>query len=255
MAITFIGSNDVGISNGGNSTLDLTTATPAGPSDGDLIVICSSTFGRAGNEGRIGNALSYTEIFDVTNTNRLRIAYKVFAAGETGPVVEGSGNAADGLAVIFSIFRGQNTATPIDVAITSATGSSADPDPAAITPASDDCAIVVFAGSSSDDPNITSPTNYTEIEDRGITETNSASASNAYRILSGGAGASENPGTFTLWTTGAWVAATVAIRPVQAAGQPAAKRMGGVPFANYRSPFSMWRSPLLLPRRPALIGI
>lgn len=226
MALSFIGAATATATNGGNATFNLAAANPSGPSDGDLVVIISGTFGRAGNEGRIGNALSYVPLVDVTATTRLRVAYKVFGSSETAPVVEGSGNTADALVAACIILRGQD-ASPIDVTSTTANGSSADPDPASITPVSNDCAIITLATSGVNDGGVLAPTNYTRVAQNAAADTNNITTAIAYRILTGGAGSPEDPATFTAWSSGAWVAATVAIRPAGAGAATGGPLVGG----------------------------
>ncbi len=223
MAITFVGCNVGTATNGGNVTHSATVLLDSGGSTvsaavGDLLVVASTTFGRAGNEGRIGNALSYTQDVDTTpGTQRFRVAYKIYVSGENSVVAEGSGNAADAMASVIFCFRGVDTSTPLDVATTTANATSTNPDPPAITPTNNNCAILVFAGSAVNDGSVTKPTGYTDFgtaqSSISDSDTNSSTIAGAYKILSGGGGASENPGSWTAWTSGAWVAATMALRP------------------------------------------
>ena len=257
MALSFVGADSGTNTNGGNVTFDLSTVSPQ---VGDIVFIVSAVFGRAGTEGRIGNALSYTEIVDTTNTTRVRVAYKVFATGETGPVIEGSGNIADATVGVWSIFRGQDTSTPIDVTTTTATGSSTNPDPPSITPTSNDCMILAMSGSGVNDTTPGTITSYTTASNATRADDNPMSVALAYRLLSGGAGSGENPAAWSGWSTGAWVSATVAIRPAAAAaGQPTVKRMGGVKYVSgfrFNQGGNLWRKAgeLLLPR-PSIIRV
>lgn len=215
MAITFIGSTSGTAINGGNVTLTLSGIS--GIATGDLVYIASGTFGRAGNEGRIGNALGFTADRDVTNTIRLRTAYKIYNSGTDGTcTVEGSTNAADGMTAVAFVFRGTNAGTfALDVTSTTATGSSTNPDPPSITPTDANCCIIAGAVSAVVDATPGTITNYTEPTTfvNTASDTNNSTTAMAYRILSGGAGAAENPAAFSSWSTAAWVSFSVALRP------------------------------------------
>lgn len=210
MAIAFVVEVAGGTSNGVNRDLDISGLA----SVGDLVLVVSSAFGRAGNEGRIGNALGYTQIADVTNTQRVRVAWKIYVSGENTVTVEGSGNAADATCGYLMIFNGFQAGTPIDVTPTTATGNSTNPDCPAITPAHNNCMIVALAGSSAADATPGTVASYTQPTTPGAQgiDTNNASAAGVYRLLSGGGGSPENPAAWSAWLTGTWVGVTVAIR-------------------------------------------
>ena len=260
MAISFVGFNGDNVINGGNLSIDLTAASPSAPSDGDLCIGLSYVFDRSGNEGRIGNALSYTPLVDnTTGTYRLRVAWKNFVTGDTPVAIEGSGNANDGTVGQVYIFRGHDSSTPFDVTTTETNATSTNPDPPAIVPSSDDCMIVAMSGSSNIDSTPGTVASYTVITGRAANDINPARVNTAYRLLSGGGGASENPAAWSSWSSGVWVSVTAAIRPAGvAAGQPYAKRMGGVGFVQgFRrgQNTNLWRKAgeLLIPNKGRLI--
>jgi hypothetical protein len=215
MAIAFRGHDIIAVTNGNSATFTfLSPNSGSVPVAGDVVVIVSGAFGRAGNEGRIGNALGYTEVNDLTaTTRRIRVAWKVFVAGETGPVVEGTGNNADAMAAVAIWFSGVDTTNPFSTTNTTATGNSTNPDPPAITPADNDCAIVVLAGSGIHDATPGTITNYNVLASASASDTNPNSATIAYRLLSGGSGSPENPAAFTTWAAGNWGVVTAALKP------------------------------------------
>lgn len=212
MAISIIGAVNATAVDGGNATIDISSLSPQ---VNDLVVIGSETATRGGNEGRIGNALSYTQDKTGTSGQKFRTAYKKYVSGEDTITIEGSGNASDALAAVAIVLRGQDTTTPLDVASTITGGNSTNPDCPSITPSNNDCCILAIAGSLISDSSVTSPTNYTKPTNGSINavDTNSCTIAISYRLLSGGGGAAENPASYTSWSTGPWYGATMAILP------------------------------------------
>lgn len=218
MAIAFRGSVAAGANNGNNVSLALSTIS--GITTGDRVVIVSGAGpNRAGNEGRIGNALGFTEIIDqsVSNVIRARAAHKSYNSATDGTcTVEGSGNTADGTAAVAFAFSGVDSTTPIDVTSTTATGSGVgQPNPPSITPTSANCAILAAGVSSLIDATKGTLANYTQPTPFSANgnDTNDADVAISYRLLSGGAGSPEDPPAYASWGTGSWVAATIALRP------------------------------------------
>lgn len=265
MAISFVGFSGRNSLNGTTGNIDLASPTSgSAPSDGDLCIGVSYCFDRGGNEGRLGDALSYNPLVDNTaGTYRMRVYWKNFVTGEELVSQEGSGNSSDGIAGQIFTFRGHDSTTPIDVTPTEANATSTNPDPPAIVPVSNDCMILVLGGGGMTTATDTTPgtmTNYTTMAGRAAADTNAPSINTARRLLTGGAGASEDPPAWTSWGSSAWVVVTIAIRPAGAAtGQPYAKRMGGVTFVQgFRrgQNTNLWRKAgeLLLPS-PSLIRV
>jgi hypothetical protein len=215
MAIAFVGNTQAGggVLNGANVTLNLNApGVGSAPSVGDIVLIVSSTFGRAGNEGRIGNALSYTQIADLTGgTQRIRVAWKAFAAGENSVTIEGSGNGSDGMAGFAIWFSGVD-ASPFSVTSTTNTGTTGSPDPAAITPAHDDCMIVCLGGVNANDNDPGTQTNYTVVIGAAANDANDSGAAGSRRLLSGGSGVSEDPPVYVGWASTGWGVLTAALK-------------------------------------------
>lgn len=95
---------------------------------------------------------------------------------------------------------------------TFATGSSATPNPPNVTAAwgsDDNLFLAVFAGSHIGD-SIVAPTNYTNLLHADSSSTNVISTSSAQRQLTA---ASDDPGTFTGFTSNPWVAQNIVVRP------------------------------------------
>ena len=213
MAVAFRGHIQGTATNGANITLTLTSPTSgAAPQVDDIILVVSTTLNRSGNEGRIGNALSYTEEFSLVTIARFRFAWKLYVSGENSLVVEGSANTQDGMTAMAIWFSGVDTASPFSTTSQSATGFSL-PDPPAITPADNDCMIVCRGGINVVDATPGTMTNYTVLGSPTANDNNDSSTALAYRLLSGGSGASENPGTWASWTSTNWGAVTAALKP------------------------------------------
>jgi hypothetical protein len=139
-------------------------------------------------------------------------------------------------------FSGASTTSDPEAGTNAAFSGVSTPDPPTVTPSwgSDDIAVIAGAMESASARTVSSyPTNYaTDQIQVGATVQNLASAVRALTGVS-----SENPGTFTLSGNSTGLAYTLAIRAAAAAtGQPAIKRMGGVPFAGGAppSPVRMW---------------
>lgn len=220
MASSFIGIAGGNAANGAAFNVDLTTASPSAPSDGDLCIAWSYVPDRGGNVGRIGNSLSYNEFVDDTTstaTYRFRAAWKNFTTGEETVGIETSSNASDGGVAQIIVLRGHDSSTPLDVTTVIAAGSSTNPNPGAIVPSSNDCMILALGASGNTDTVPGTMTNYTTMAGRSSADAISVAVNSARRLLTGGAGASENPAAWSAWATGEWVVATVAIRPAGAA--------------------------------------
>jgi hypothetical protein len=238
MAITFRGSANGTVIDGGTTSIDLTAI--AGLAQNDVVVVHHRSSAGTGVD-----VSGWTRVF-LNNMDRDLVAYKVMGGSpDTSISFWDTGGTSDSGAAVAAAFTGVDTATPLDVASTSNVGT----DPPSIVPTSDDCAIVVMCSATVNDATPGTITNFTVQASAPANDTNPITAVSAYRILTGGAGGTQNPGQFSgLTITGGW-SSTLALRPAGiATGQPAVKRMGGVVGANYRSPFGMWRELLLPPK-------
>jgi len=215
MAITFIGSASGSAINGANATINVGGVT--GIADGDFLIVMTGTFARAAGNGLVttNGTGNFTEPVNATSTNfRGRVACK-FRTGDTTLTMAGSANTADAVAGLCMVFRGVDPVAPLDVAAVSATGSSANPDPPAIIPVTDHAFIVAMAASMVRDTSWSGTvTNYLPATPVGVAsaaETNASTVAGMYRDLA--VAALENPAAFTSWSSGTWVAATLALNP------------------------------------------
>lgn len=209
--------------------------------------------------GGTGATLSgWTNIFLNQGGGQNSLSYKVQGAtpDEASPGSWDTGTTSDSGASVVLAFSGVDTVTPLDVTSVSSTTN----DPGAITPTSNDCAILVFGFDTALDTTPGSITNYsTPVAAQG-NDTNDVSVAGCYRILTGGAGSSENPAAFSGWTfAGASQRTyTVALRP--AAGQPYDLHEGGIKFVNPHmggQNFQVWRKALnglFVPPRKLVYG-
>ena len=231
MAIAFKGHVTGQATNGNNATLNLASPTSgSAPSAGDVVLAVSCSFGRAGNEGRIGNALSYAPVNDFNSaTRRHRVAWKAWVSGENSITVEGSANSADAMAASAIWFSGVDTVNPFSTTNTTATGTSTNPNAAAIVPADNNCAIVVLAGSSNTDAAPGTLTSYTVLASIASNDTNQNTVNIAYRILSGGSGVSQDPAAYNAWITGDWGVVTAALQEASVVSSPFYQTVWPVP--------------------------
>ena len=162
----------------------------------------------------------------------VQVWYEICAGGESGTRTA-TGTFTGGIAGVCFVVRGADTTTPLDVAITTVQSSATgQPDPPSITPVSDDCMIVIVCFM--DDTDTTNapsspPTNYNLIATVVQTSTpTSGRLGVAYRVLSGGGGSPENPGSWTLDGNDEWAAATIAIRPLVSANLNSNRLLLGV---------------------------
>lgn len=238
-ATTAAGITQVGTALGGSSTSGAdVTLNFTDPQAGDLIIVTGGGIYRSGvSYGPSG----YTAIgsLQTSGSSGTGIAfgawYKVSDGTEVDVTCRGTGSTGDGIAYTVRIFQQTDTGTPLDVAATFAgptTSTNPDP-PASGTLVTNNCAIVAAGASLVSDTSIGGATNYTAQASGNANATRPYSTSSLHRILSGGAGGTENPNaigsTGNSWASGIWFAVTIAIRPAAAAGSAASirRRLGG----------------------------
>jgi hypothetical protein len=164
----------------------------------------------------IGSVSGYTQLasINVSGNNFIWVGYKKMAASpDASAVVTGTGSSAFGMSAVAMIFRGVNATTPIDVTTTTASGSSTNPNPPAITPANNNCAIVIMGGSVDDSSPGSIASYSTPVVATSVGATFNTSFAGCYQLLSGGASVAQDPAAFSSWSTGAWGVATIALRP------------------------------------------
>ncbi len=195
--------------NGGNITLNM----PAGVAQNDVVIV-----GYAMNAAGTGGTSSggWTQIgANVTNTVRIQIFRKVMGAvPDTSIVLTGSTLAADSSSAIAIAFSGVNTGAPENgVTLTSATGTSTNPDCPSITPTITGSVVVAYAaGAAIDTTGTGGPggySNFTQVSSNDNNDTTS------YLAWKGSltAGTAEDPSAFTGVSSVAWAAYTICLAP------------------------------------------
>jgi len=208
MPISQIGTNQTGTaSNGGDVTLTFSTA----PIRGDVVYVWG---GHGTNTNTIGpSTAGYTALLSSTGSAlKFGVWRKVMGATpDTTVVCQGGGNTADGVAYGSMVLRGVDNTTPEDATLTSATSTSTNPDSPSINVATAGAWVLSLAGSGVSDNAVTAPTNYINAVNANNADTSPITIGGANRAnLSVGA---EDPASWTAWTSGLWIAATVAVRP------------------------------------------
>ena len=201
-----------------------TVNLPTGIAAGHLLIVCLDK----GSTSATVNALTgWTELLDEASANGLYIAYR-WADGTEGSTITLTTSASTRSAEItFRITGAQNPATQAPQIGTTGTGTSATPDPPAVTPtggAKDYLWIAFFgaAGEELDDDtwSDTPPASFTPSpplqKSCGTAGTNLggliAAASRQFN------GATLNPGTFAKDVSAAWRSQTIAVHPAPPTG-------------------------------------
>lgn len=226
MGITYVG-GQTGLRAGSTSTSAVTFALTGGsdttPQAGDLVLI-GIAVGSAGRNPACAvstpagyTALGLLNASTATQDTSMDVSRK-FMGGtpDTTFTLPSTGNTQDAQAYVVHVFRGVNTSTTLDVAVTSATGTGTDrPNPPSITPVTAGAYVVIFgAGGSATGLAYTAPANYTtNFKTSTSPDTNDVTIGGGYRAWTSGA---EDPAAFTGGENGAsdsWVAYTIALRP------------------------------------------
>lgn len=165
-------------------------------------------------------------------TTRLGCYYKIAAGSEDGTTVDFvSAVATESVSHTFGVPVAEwHGTTPPEVG-TAATGSDINPDPPNLTPSwgSEATIWIAVEGVANIRTVTTYPTNYTDgADDDSTAGGNNVAIGSARRTLTA---SSENPGTFTLNSTGVWVAQTIAIRPA-ASGTPHTRTIASIVVSN-----------------------
>lgn len=231
MALEYVGGvtavNTAGTSTYSVSLTSLTGGIASSAAEDDIVIVVAGWTGN--NDGDPGVTTSgYTELCDLVQNDsqgyaNCSVNYKVMgAAPDTSVTVKGEA-VANGGGCCIHVWRGVDTATPIDVTTTTATGINARMvNSPAITPATSGC-IILSAGWSTEDSNPATPA---LAEPSGFANKLQALARFGVGVL----------GSYDGWSSGSydpahwgssgfsgfdcWVAATVALRPA-AGGAPA----------------------------------
>lgn len=228
MPITFIGSREGSVINGG----DVTLTVPGGLATDDLVVVAYAI----GDNDNLDFTMAmvtagYTKVADLFANDaqdcNLGVFWKIMGATpDTSVVVDGQGGTDAAVAAVAMFFRGVDTTTPMDVTPTTATAiNTMHPNPPSIDHLNPAGLWTVIAGASGHTlagaGTYTFPTGYTtDAIDRGADDTSDVTVGMGYRTNPADP---EDPGVMTHSgadsTSFANCAATLALRP--AAPQPA----------------------------------
>ncbi len=191
---------------------------PAGLQQGDIIIVALACDSSLSSDG-ISNGQGYTDIVhDSSSSPGANIAWKVMGASPDSQVsierVREFFTSYD-TAYVIQAWRGVNVNDVLDVAATSVTGSSGDPDSPSITPVTPG-ALVFTIGLGDDDGGTvnTVPSGYSNPSQArtGTGESDRATAVIASKMWSSGA---EDPAAWVLDSfNDNWRAWTVALRPI-----------------------------------------
>lgn len=191
--------------NGGDVLINF----PGGVQTGDVVYACT------GVDGTVAlSSNGYTELQTGTSTNyNAKVWRKVMGASPDSSILfTGTGSATDGMAAVVYILRGVDTTSPEDATTPAATtGNSTNPDGPAITTVTRTAWVLSFASSDVNDTAVVEPTGYSGTLQATANDTRDSTTAVAYKQIDP-AGV-ENPGAWTAWDTGTWVAITVAVRP------------------------------------------
>lgn len=188
---------------------------------GDLVIVATG-FGSSANLNPGVSTAGYTEVADTWGNDTIDANFSAnwkIMGGTPDSLVTclGSTSASYASVCVVHVWRGADQTTPMDVAVTSVSGTNSSlPNSPAITPVTSG-AIVISAGLGTDaaaDATVTAPTGYGNQVDISFDSTNAATVGISSKAWSGSG--AEDPAAWTNFTTGtadAWGAATLAIRP------------------------------------------
>jgi len=221
VAISFVGASALATS----STASVTPAHPAGLATDDVLL--AHMYSRAGATPTPPSGQGWTQIQLGTSTGRLSVWWRTFTSGDTSGAWTGGGTS--GFYGVISAFRGVDTSTPLDVTTpAAATGTTTTATAPSVTTSTDDAYAVSFFANADNGggTGFATPTNGFTLSYGGgsyITTVGSDGALAATRKALGAAGAT---GSNALavdddfgFGTAAWVAITVALRPMSSAQQ------------------------------------
>jgi hypothetical protein len=211
-AVTLVTSGAIknSTTNGGNITLTF----PAGIAQGDVVILYGGHPFRSG--AAIGpSTAGYTQIvLNNAAAPGFGVWYKVMGSTpDTTVVGQGTGNALDATAYAAFILRGANTSSLFDQTTTTAgPTTSTNPDAPAITTQTNGAWVLDLAGSQVVDTSPGSVTGYSNANTASGNDSNDISIAGATKEVA--TAGTENPAAWSAWSSGAWFAVTVALKPV-----------------------------------------
>jgi len=222
MAITFVGSATGSTGTSGDASFTITL--PA-TQENDIVIVAVGWSSPSDDAPGVSTS-GYTEIAEIYADDNadanLSVSWKLMGATPDTEVICLTRNSVnvDSVGIAY-VFRGVDTASPIDVSATTATGTnSAVPDPASITPTTAGAFVVACglgtASYAAGDSSVTPPAGYTNgVSIPSVYCSYGCTLAVASKAWSGSG--AEDPAAWTGWTTSSldsWGAVTVALRPI-----------------------------------------
>jgi len=219
-AISFVDSCANSAIDGGDVTLTLPSMQ-----QNDLVIVSYAIGGFSADHNMAMVTSGYTEVADIYASDihklNLGVYWKVMGATpDTTAVVDGTGGESDPVAAVCMVFRGVDTATPMDVTPATATGiDSADPNPPSINHNNPSGVWTVIAGGSSHQngtASYTFPTGYTTNARNVNADETGADGAAGMGYRSSGVTDPEDPAAMDLnagSSDDGWGATTIALRP------------------------------------------
>jgi hypothetical protein len=209
MALTNVGVAE----NVGASGADVVITLPGGTTTGDVVYVAYG-IGATANQDMVMLTADYAEISDVVATGgdaNLGVFRKIMGGTpDTTAQVEGRGDADTSVAAVCQVWRGADQTTPEDATATSALSENG----AAIVTVTAGAVVISAVAVNNADATVTCPSGYSNQVDAAQSDTESIGVGMA-SILKAAAG-SEDPGAWTIDTSGGVVSVTLAIRPAVA---------------------------------------
>ena len=210
MAISLVGSGvEIAALNGGNATLTL----PVGMAADDVVYVFAS-WSSAILGGGTTSSSGWTQVGSTVDSGTLRTTVWRKTMGgtpDTTFVLVGTTVTSDVCAAVGYALRGVDLTTPEDAAPTTASGSSTNPDAPSITTVTAGAYGIDFAASEVVDGSIVAPTGWGSQVDISANDDQNLTVGGA-SLLHTTAGA-KDPASWTTWSTGVWVAWSLAVRP------------------------------------------
>lgn len=221
MAITFVSQATGTIATGSSNT---NVSLPGSLQEDDLVIVGTVNDGSVGNSdgaGGVNSTAGYTLIVASGASNPGCELQRKFMGATPDTTVNIHESSVRPQAYIIQAFRGVDSTTPLDVVVTSASGSTGMPDCGSITPTNDDT-LILAVGFLDDDGVSTSvgaPSGYSNLVTEMTSTIEVSSGSHASAMMCSktlASAAAENPGIFTDSSglgDDQWHGYTVALRP------------------------------------------
>jgi hypothetical protein len=226
-AITYVGGKGAGTAGPGGGSITLTTGLTGGsggaPLENDLVVVTVSV-GSANRTPTISistpanyTCLTAQRTSSTTYDTNVQTCYKLMGSTpDTAVTIPASGSNQDGISYTIQVFRGVDTATPMDVTATYAVDQATDnlPDPASIQPVTSGAWIVVCGGGAAGAGGTYTAGYLTNFLTYNGPDTNDGNVGSGY--YTGWTSGSYDPAKFgggSVNAANSWGATTIALRP------------------------------------------